>query len=505
MTRPRAAALALASAAVALAAAAAGALETDQFAAWRRPLADSTAVVNARINLEIRRSLADLEPHGGSATCDDVVLAVRHRLEFEIFQPLELWALQSPLVDRYPARGDQEERFLHDSIYRRSRAYDIAFWMPLSPTIEVGGVRIGTDKLAHFASSGWRYRNAYLRRLRRGETPEQAELGAVRWGILEERSINGTLSTGIFSRSDLEANHAGMLFYLGLCDGPDPVVERAGGGWRVRRPYDLAAAVTPEWDESYLAPLYRSGRWRKVRPEIAASCSSLADPAVQARLAAYRQRDRVTMSERFVAELAAAGTLPDPVQFSFATVCPTEVSALPEVPPVGADDGGAGAAAPLDLAAAIVALEQDRVSRTFGLWRAGVSYPLSAAASLGALFTRPPRSFDCRSLCELSGVTLQATAGLTGGELAVGWARAFAETGPSRRFLADVPLAYGVRAALVRTWGDAPLEPPAQTLAGVEAALTITRVSFTLGVLTPIGGGGHRDDLVLSGSVGFGF
>jgi len=364
-------------------------------------------------------------------------------------------------------------------------------------------VRIGTDKLAHFASSGWKYRNAYLRRIRRGETPEQAEMGAIRWGILEERSINGTLSSGIFSRSDLEANHAGMMFYLGLCSRPDPLVERADGRWRLRRRYDIATVVTPEWDESYHAPIYRSGRWREVRPEIAASCGSLADPEVVTRLAAYRARDRVTPSERAFADLVGAGSLPNPEPFSLAAVCPQAMATdAPAAEPAPPDRGGAS---PDDLPAAIVALERDRGGRTFGLWRGAVSYPLSAAVSVGALFARPPRSYDCRSLCELSGVTVHGAAGLTGGELAVGWARAFAETGPRRRFLADVPLAYGVRAALVRTWGNSPLEPAAQTLAGVEAALTITRVSFTTGVLAAVGGGEQRDDWVLTGSIGFGF
>ncbi len=493
----------------ALAALAAGwavALETDQFAAWRKPLADSGPAINARIDLEIQLALDDLNRRGEPTTCDDVAAAVRARLEFEIFQPLELWALQSPLVEQSPTRGDEEARFLHQSIYRRSRPWDIAMWMPLSPTIEVGGIRIGTDKLAHFASSGWKYRNAYLRRSRRGETAEQASLGAIRWGILEERSINGSLSSGIFSRSDLEADYAGMRFYLELCGGPDPIVERTDGGWRIRRPYDIRPAVTPEWDESYTLPLYRRGRWKKVRPEIATSCGAIDDPEVRARIDAYRRRDGTTPSERVVAELAREGKLADPAPFSLAAIC-QQAATLPVAAAPPAPAAASGPPFPPDMPARLLAIERDRERRAFGLWRGAVSYPLSAAASAGAIVTSLPRTHDCRSLCEMRGLTVHLSAGGTGGELAIGWARVFAETGARRRFLATVPLAYGIRGAVMRTWGDAPLSPTTQTLAGAEVALTITRVSFTLGAFVPVGGGEdhEHEHRVFTGSIGFGF
>lgn len=503
MTGQRPVRIVLAAALAALAAGSGGALETDQFAAWRKPLADSGCAINAKIDLEVRLAIDELNRRG-PGTCDDLAAAVNRRLEFEIFQPLELWAVQSPLVEQSPARGDAEARFLHESIYRRSHPWDIAMWMPLSPTIEVGGVRIGTDKLAHFASSGWKYRNAYLRRVRRGETPEQAELGAIRWGILEERSINGSLSSGIFSRSDLEADYAGMRFYLGLCGGPDPVVERSDGRWRIRRPYDIRPEVTPEWDESYMLPIYHSGRWKQVRPEIAASCGALDDLEVRARLESYRRRDGETPSERVVDELAREGKLPDPAPFSLAAICPQAATLPPPaVPPER--EAAPGPAFPPAMPERLEAIDQDRARHTFGLWRGAVSHPLSVAATLGALVVSLPRTHDCRSLCEMRGLTVHLSAGVTGGELAVGWARTFAETDSRHRFLANVPLAYGIRGAVMRTWGDSPLDPAAQTLAGVEAALTITRVSFTVGAFVPVGGAPHHESRVLTGSIGFGF
>ncbi len=40
--------------------------------------------------------------------------------------------------------------------------------MPYTPTIEVAGVRFGTDKLAHLVSSGWTYYGEYRKGLKKG-------------------------------------------------------------------------------------------------------------------------------------------------------------------------------------------------------------------------------------------------------------------------------------------------------------------------------------------------
>jgi hypothetical protein len=487
-----------------LATAAAKALETDQFAAWRRPLADAAPIINAKIDLEISRALEELNRRPGATTCDDVAEAVRRRLHFEIFQPIELWAIQSPLLEHWPPRGDAEAHFLAESIYRRSRPWDIAMWMPLSPTIEVDGIRFGTDKLAHLVSSGWRYRDAYLRRIGQGDSAEEAVRAAIRLGILEEESVTGTLVDGIFSRSDLEANYAGMRFYLELCGGADPIVAREAGIWRVRRPYDIRTVVTPEWDESYLLPVYHEGRWRRVRPEITARCGELDDPAVRSRFEAYRRRDTLTPTERVLDELAHEGKLPDLAEYSLAAICP-QAGTLPTAPEHADAPILTGPAFPARLEDRLIALGQDRSRRVFGLWRGAFSHPLSLSASLGAVVAGLPRTEDCRSLCELRGMTVHVSAGLTGGELAVGWAQLFAASDARRHFLTDVSLGFGVRAALVRTWGASRLEPPAQTLAGVETALTITRVSFTLGVLVPLAAGAEHHRRTVTGSVGFGF
>ena len=99
----------------------------------------------------------------------------------------------------------------------------------------------------------------------------------------------------------------------------------------------------------------------------------------------------------------------------------------------------------------------------------------------------------------------QLEPGLTGGQLSLGWGRLIGDTGRSRRFLANVHLAGGVKASLLRTWGDSRLGEDPQTLAGVEGELTITRVNFTLGLFRPVSGSEQQEDWVLTGGIGWGF
>ena len=482
------------------------ALETDQYAAWTHPLEDAAAVINARFKLEIARALDDLGRNPPqSITCGAIAKAVQRRLSFSIFQPIELWVVQSPLVDQFPPRGSEAAQSKRQSIYSDHGPFDVGMWLPLAPTIEVAGVRLGTDKLAHFVSSGWKYRNAFLRHANRGQSEEEAVRAAIHWGIFEERGINGTLASGIFSRADLEADYQGMRFYLALCGGPDPLLAVDGGRWRLRRSFDVSEYVTPEWDESYQTCIYSRSRWRKVRPEIVERCPLLAQPAVRQRFESYRARDRVTPTESVLTGLVAAGKLPDPAPFELETVCPAAASLPPRSSQPWAILVSRGNGEDAALTTRLEALEHDRTRRSFALWSIGFADPRSAFAALGVLSASLPRTSDCRSVCDLRGPTLQLALGSTGSQVAVGWARVIAETGENGRLLADVYLAYGVRGVIVRTWRDSARAEANRTLAGIEGAFTITRVSFIASLLRRLGSDGHRSRWLASVGLGLGF
>lgn len=297
-------------------------LETDQFFAWGRHLEDMTEVLNARVNLELERLVAELNRDGRERRCQNVRFRFfkRHRMLF--FDGFETWSVNSPLVSRSPSGPEEMREFEQKYLYGgTSPLFDTGRWMPPSPTVEVNGVRLGTDKLTHLLGTAWYYHRWYRKASLRGATPAEAEDRAVRRGLQHEITILGRAVSGVLSLADLEANYEGMWFYEHLCAGDDPNIVYDAGVWRLRRPFDLRDYVTPEWDESYQPNIYVRRKWEKVKQRMLGYCSMLEYPQVRAMRQAYRERDRVTETERLIDEMVVAGKLPDPSGFSIERVC----------------------------------------------------------------------------------------------------------------------------------------------------------------------------------------
>lgn len=325
--RPRSArfAVVLAVAAVFLGLGGAGAapsLETDQFFAWGRPLEDMTGVLNARVNLELERLVAELNRDGRDRPCQKVRFRFfkRHRMLF--FDGFETWSVNSPLVSRSPSGADEMREFKQHYLYGgTSSVFDTGRWMPPSPTVEVNGVRLGTDKLTHLLGTAWYYHRWYRKARSRGAPLAEAEDRAVRRGLGHEITILGRAVSGVLSLADLEANYEGMWFYEHLCAGDDPNVVYDEGVWRLRRPFDLRDYVTPEWDESYQPNIVMRRKWPKVSQRMLRYCRMLEHPQVRTMREAYSARDRVTETEKLIEEMVVAGKLPDPSQFTIESVC----------------------------------------------------------------------------------------------------------------------------------------------------------------------------------------
>jgi hypothetical protein len=86
----------------------------------------------------------------------------------------------------------------------------------LSPTINVYGVYLGTDKIGHFFQQGHEYYRAYREEEARGHSPAESTSAAVQIGIGQERGFYGEAMVGVYSNGDLAANFAGLQFYLNL-------------------------------------------------------------------------------------------------------------------------------------------------------------------------------------------------------------------------------------------------------------------------------------------------
>jgi hypothetical protein len=309
------------------------ALETDQYYAWRRSLADSSEALNAKINFEMDAALREINSQNGGrdASCRDVLEAIHDRYTLFIFQTIELWAQRTSVLSRIPADETEELAYRKNWIYGQVAWYDLGRTVPPSPTIEIAGVRLGTDKISHFFSEGHYYLDWYDGARARGMSHDEAVEFAVRRGIAIETTVLGGVISGVISPADLEANYRGLYWYIDLCEGKPPLLERSEAGWKLREPFDLRPYVSPEWDESYVPNVVLEGRWVHVRPEIERHCSELSDPFVQARRHAYAARDSHTYTEKVLEQMVRAGTLADPREYGIERLCAAENAIPPSV------------------------------------------------------------------------------------------------------------------------------------------------------------------------------
>jgi len=308
---------------VALCGSTAWSIETDQYYAWGRDLADSTEMINAKVNAELNAGLVvfNASKSWEPKNCERVTKKLVARFRMFIYHELELWANNTSLVGRIPATAEEELRYREEYIYHADHPLNPGTWIPPSPTIEIDGVRFGTDKFTHFFSQGWMYYRWYGKAREAGLSPEAAEIRAIDGGIRLEQTVLGKGVSGVVSIGDLEANYQGMRWMIDMCDGDAPGLTRTGAGWQLSRPFDFREYVSPEWDESYQPSIYTKSRWKKVRPILAKYCGLLHSPEVMQQRARYAERDRVTLTETRMAEWIAKGNLKDPHRFSVERVC----------------------------------------------------------------------------------------------------------------------------------------------------------------------------------------
>jgi hypothetical protein len=487
---------------VAMSAGSSSGLETDQYWAWGRPLADSTEVVNAKFNLELERALASFPEDKPPKSCRAIAVAYRRRMRFLLLHDIQIWAWNSEWVARVPDGGDESREYRNSNLYSRHPLVDPGTWMPYTPTIEVAGVRFGTDKLGHLVSSGWNHYTAYRKGIEHRETPVEAERGAVHRGVIEESLILGDLASGVQSIADLEANFAGLRFYRDLCDVEDPILALDGDRWAITRPVDLRDYVSPRWDESYQPSVYNPTRWRRVKPILEGYCDRIDDPQVVAMWRRYKERDHGSLVGRVVAERVAAGKLADPARFGIEAVCGAavgvdEAEAEVEVSPREPGDS-------TTVKEAVAAEDENRRRFAFGLGGVHLSYPQVVSASVAVMVSSQPTTYECRTPCDLRGPFVELEPGLGGGKLSLGWARVTGTTNRSGSFLTAAFIGVAYKLTILRTWSNDGWLPANRTYAGFELGVPVARANLGLGLLARADGGdGGR--WTITGSVGWGF
>jgi hypothetical protein len=216
--------------------------------------AEVDRVLDGQMNELLDRLTARLRQRGAESVDarDQLVREVfQHRYLPELVTPYEGWVENEAKVPLYRVRDK--------GIYGNLVDFDdmrMAWYIELSPTIQVDGVLIGVDKLGHFIAQGFEYYLNY-----RGLDPKfsvSTRCTLIRErGHLQEYGQLGVATGGVFSFADLASNWQGMLFFMALFDDVEIEGQRhahyyernATGGYRRVRDFHWAEYVTADWDE----------------------------------------------------------------------------------------------------------------------------------------------------------------------------------------------------------------------------------------------------------------
>lgn len=246
------------------------AYETDQLTHRDRELEDVREVANERLDFLIEEAVA----HANAKThCEGTIEERRRVLAREIYRHTASTSFvhgrgpfRAPGHGRYSAYlemgpVDRIDFLGRDDVYGELPLVTSPILTLSGPcsTIELAGVRLGTDKVHHFLSLGYYY-------FQRSDDGADAER-PVRYGTRTERLQWGLLTSQVFSFADLEANWRGYVFYSRLLEAGSEVQVGADGCMEAQ-PFDWAAYVTAGWDELVNPPVLRKGVDRRLRERL---------------------------------------------------------------------------------------------------------------------------------------------------------------------------------------------------------------------------------------------
>jgi len=211
-------------------------LETDQFTVPPRPLVDLGPRLDAHL-LKRVRAVADaanarhgkLVYHGTHAPlgvlrkffndrATETLSAdyIAGRVFEEIGPGLPECAIEQWTLDLARSRpGWVFEPALDETVYGTIFQRPLTL-QTISPTVNLYGVYLGTDKVGHLFQQGYEYYRVYRAEEDRGHSAAEAAHAAVELGISQEKGFYGEAMVGVYSNGDLAGNFAGLQFYLNL-------------------------------------------------------------------------------------------------------------------------------------------------------------------------------------------------------------------------------------------------------------------------------------------------
>jgi hypothetical protein len=208
---------------------------------------------------------------------------------------IEVWVTRS----KFPYEHYRFDPSMGQSVYGANPFGRPLTLQELSPTVNLYGVYLGTDKIGHLFQQGHEYFEAYRKAEAKSLAPEQARRAAVRVGVGQEHGFFGLVMVGVYSNADLAANYAGLKFYLNLTR---PVMI----GARIHLPIlvirDGLWHFNPEAGEDWLRPYFTDHHNEALNPsrysdQLRGTVRSHF-PERAAKWVAFYHSDRATEAER---------------------------------------------------------------------------------------------------------------------------------------------------------------------------------------------------------------
>ena len=261
--------------------------ETDQFYGKLTPLKDSQLIINTFINRALEKSIqiyrsqypnppsstcwnTDKNGANGPSICLEAVIFAKILNHFlsgnEINGALEVFLTQSPAVDRnHPLFEIYTGSTFAES--RLNSMVELINFDQAKPTINVGNIYLGIDKLDHFVSEGYKYFEAI-------HSTHKSRSSVLRGGESWEFNIYGFFASGVYSNADLVANYMGLIFYENVfaqyltLNGNNKLI--------LNKSFQIAPYLSQAMDESLNVNVLLPRLWQRVKLNLQPLCPEIA-------------------------------------------------------------------------------------------------------------------------------------------------------------------------------------------------------------------------------------
>jgi|GEM_PF-548417 len=303
------------------------ALESDQFMTWGVDMVDLEKEINDHVNSTVEQAISEIskkkKKKNEALSCEDVRRFSLLKFRGLLIHKIETWLEHHHGNDMYPVVEKGYPYYFKNSIYNFSGS-TIARLFPMGRNLNINGVIIGADKLAHFFSTGVRYYESYLKNIKKGMDPTKATRKAIDAGITMERTYLGLWPAGVFSFGDLEANYQGMQLNYRFCNGPDTYLKQnSEGTWEMVKKIDMGQYINPNMNETFNRSYFGVLKWLKVKPMLKKYCEKSKSPEVVQLLNSYAERVKKSFNIKYLEELESIGDsrIPDRKAQSFGAIC----------------------------------------------------------------------------------------------------------------------------------------------------------------------------------------